>query len=856
MTDPAPLLRRLTLRRTLARLAILFERVWPAIWPALGVVGVFLIVALLDLPSLLPAWLHIAMLAAFGGGAAILLWLGLRGIASPNLAAADRRLEMASGLTHRPLSVLSDRPASQDEAGQALWQAHVARAAAQIRHLRIGWPKPGLARLDRRALRCGLVIALIAALTVANHDAPARLAAALEPSLPRAPAPLAAELQVWITSPPYTRIAPLFLKSDTGAVSVPQGAHLTASLTGGGSAPALSVDGKTEPFRALDAASFQADHVLTEGGRVSVVRDGRVLSGWNIAVVADRAPTAMWSDQPGKAPSSQQLRLPWSVSDDYGVVALQAEFRLEDRPDAPPVAVAIPLPGGAVKTARGVNQQDLTAHPWAGLPVSARLLARDTPNQIGASDAVSITLPERSFQNPIARILIQARKELSLRPDDRGDALAALDALLLKPGDFAGDMGGWLNLSGIYYLMVRSKAPDMVGQAQSRLWDLALHLEEGRTENTARDLEAARQAAREALDLATREPTEANRQALDERLKELQQAIDRHMQAKIEEALRNNQLTPNDPDARPLTNRDMTRMAERAREAARQGRMDEARQRMAELERMLDQLRNARAQNSKDAQANNQRRQRGRQQMSAVQDMIGRQGGLLDHSESRSDQSQRPNTAPPTSPRDSSVEREADRRVQQALRRSLGELMQQFGDLTGEVPPSLTDADQAMREAGQKLGEGRDKAAGEAQQQAIAALQKGAREMGRAMAQAMARQPGAGQNGGEGEPDEGEGEGDGDGMGMMMPGGRSDRFGQGMQPGGPPERANPGGRDPLGRPLGQGTSGADESGDRTVPEERERLRMQAIQEELRRRGAERERPQQELDYIDRLLKQF
>ena len=42
----------------------------------------------------------------------------------------------------------------------------------------------------------------------------------------------------------------------------------------------------------------------------------------------------------------------------------------------------------------------------------------------------------------------------------------------------------------------------------------------------------------------------------------------------------------------------------------------------------------------------------------------------------------------------------------------------------------------------------------------------------------------------------------------------------------------------------------------TVPEERERQRTQAIQEELRRRGGERMRPQQELDYIDRLLKQF
>ena len=50
--DPGRLLRRLAGRRALARLALLFERVWPALWPPLGVAGVFLCAALLDLPRL------------------------------------------------------------------------------------------------------------------------------------------------------------------------------------------------------------------------------------------------------------------------------------------------------------------------------------------------------------------------------------------------------------------------------------------------------------------------------------------------------------------------------------------------------------------------------------------------------------------------------------------------------------------------------------------------------------------------------------------------------------------------------------------------------------------------------------
>ncbi|HET7882046.1 MAG TPA: DUF4175 family protein, partial [Acetobacteraceae bacterium] len=277
-------------------------------------------------------------------------------------------------------------------------------------------------------------------------------------------------------------------------------------------------------------------------------------------------------------------------------------------------------------------------------------------------------------------------------------------------------------------------------------------------------------------------------------------------------------------------------------------RMEDAQQRMAELERMLDKLRNARAEHGRDGERAEAQRRRGRQQMGVVQDMIGRQGGLLDHSQGRMDEMTRfRGNRQPTQPGDDAGQREADRRVQQALRRSLGELMQQFGDLTGQVPPSLGEADAAMREAGKQLGEGNEAGAGESEQKAIEALQKGGREMGQAMAKQFG--PPGGQDGSEQE-------GDGDGpMGLTLHDGQDEGQGQGWRQGPPPGRADSG-RDPLGRRFGQGSSGTDESADVTVPEERERQRTQAIQEELRKRGAERTRPQMELDYIDRLLKQF
>ena len=186
------------------------------------------------------------------------------------------------------------------------------------------------------------------------------------------------------------------------------------------------------------------------------------------------------------------------------------------------------------------------------------------------------------------------------------------------------------------------------------------------------------------------------------------------------------------------------------------------------------------------------------------------------------------------------------------MRRALGELMQRFGDLTGQVPPSLSEADTAMRDAAQALQDGRDDFAGAAEQRAIEALQKGSRDMG----QMMVRQFGTGDQSGEGESGEGEGEGEpgsGDGtqpgtrQGDTRPGGTEGR--------GLPQRRQTR-RDPLGRDLPQGTNGNESSEGVHVPDQMEEARTRAIQEELRRRGADRTRPQPELDYIDRLLKTY
>jgi hypothetical protein len=84
------------------------------------------------------------------------------------------------------------------------------------------------------------------------------------------------------------------------------------------------------------------------------------------------------------------------------------------------------------------------------------------------------------------------------------------------------------------------------------------------------------------------------------------------------------------------------------------------------------------------------------------------------------------------------------------------------------------------------------------------------------------------------------------------------QMGQGQGPammqeqlgGSDPER-----HDPFGREPGQAQRGLNQS-DVAIPEQQDLQRSREIRDELRRRSGERQRPEFELDYIDRLLEQF
>ena len=855
MAVTPPLAARLDRGRAVARMVLWSEQFLILLWPAACVVAVFVASAWFGLFAILAPWPHAVLLGGFALALLAVLMPAARRLRRPAPEAADRWLEENAGLAHRPLAALVDRPAGTDPLALALWQAHAARAAAALGRLRLRWPRPGLAGRDRLALRSGSALLLLAGLVVAGDDASFRLNAAFDPGFVPDAAAAPPRLAVWITPPAYTGQAPLLLQPSVASVSVPAGSKLVVDLTGSAAEPAIQFGGQALAPGRIGPQSWQAGQELRGGGQLVVRRRGNVLGTWSISTVVDQPPVVAFGGPVVTLSRSREIRVPWRASDDYGLAGVQLLLRLPERAGTPSSVQEIPLTG-VPREAHGVWQHDLTAHPWAGLDVTLQLLARDGAGQEGLSTVVAMKLPERVFTNPLARALIELRRQLSLVPQLRVQAAQTVRMLGTRFGD--PEPSTAVNLGAISGILRHDRRRDAVAMAQERMWVLALALEEGGLNRATRALEAARQAVRDALAQSGGQPADGTRPdpsspqpahpadpALQKRLEELRAAIQRQLQALIEQARRDHSLVPFDPSQHHLSSGDIARMLRGIEQAAREGRQQDAQRQMAELDRLLEQMRNAAAGSpSERRQARQQQRQRGRQQMSAAQDMAAREDALARHADAHAiDQ------AP-------SGQRATDAQVQQALRRALGELAQRFGDLTGTVPPALSEADQAMRSAADALAAHDAAGAGAAEAQAAAALRRGNRQMGQQMAQqlGLSMQPGAGNPGqdGDGNSMQGDEAGDGRGMGENEADGDGDDDGAAGRIGRQGQREG-GTRDPLGRLTEDGAGGGDEGADLLLPEQRGAATTRAIQQELRRRDGEKDRPADELRYIERLL---
>jgi uncharacterized protein (TIGR02302 family) len=847
-----------------ARYAIAWERSWPHLARLLTVVGLFLAVSWAGL------WLALPFVArAIGLGLFVLAALGavspLVRFRWPSREEGLSRLDRGSGIRHRPATALTDTLAIKDPVAQALWQAQRERTLASIKRIRAGLPSPRLAIHDPWALRALVAVMLVAAYVAAGDERSMRTVAAFDWNGVLSPANI--RVDAWVTPPVYTGKPPVILSAANkeaaipaaGPLPVPAGSTLIIRSSGG-TLDVLAGGGVTEaqPTQEAPKGTNERHFTIVGDGMVHV----RAPSGqpqWKFTAIPDRAPTIVLAKDPERQ-AHGALQMSYKIEDDYGVTEAQAHFvarpgetakgapekgapekgtsenaSAAPRPLFDPPQFPLVLPNARTRNGVGQTVKDLSEDPYAGADVTLTLTAKDEAGNEGKSEPFNMRLPERLFTKPLARALIEQRRILALDANQNDKVYAALDALMIAPEIFTPEAGQYLGLYSVARQLEAARSDDSLREVVASLWALAVTIEDGDITDVDKALRAAQDALKQALE----------RGASDEEIKKLTEnlraALDNFMR-QLAEQLRNNPQAlarPLDPNTRVMRQQDLNNMIERMERLSRSGDKEAAKELLEQLQQMLENLQMAQPGQSGDSDME--------QALNELGDMIRKQQQLRDKTfkqgqDSRRDRSRgkQGDQSMGDLQQDQEGLRDRLKKLQQELaKRGMGQGQKgekgqrgeqgqqgqpgqgQSGEQgeDGDSEDGLGQADSAMGDAGSRLGEGNADAAVDSQGKALEALRKGAQSMAEAMQQ------------GEGE---GQGEGPGNRAGRQQSGGNQ--------------------TDPLGRPL----HGREFGDDFTVkiPGEIDVQRARRILEELRRRLADPARPQIELDYLERLLKDY
>jgi hypothetical protein len=876
-----------------AQYAIAWERAWPGFARILSVVGLFLVASWAGL------WLALPFLArAIGIGLFMLLALAalfpFARFRWPSREEALSRLDRGTGIRHRPATALTDTLSNQDPIAQALWREQRERTLASIKRIRAGLPSPRLPIHDPWALRALVMVMLAAAYFAAGDERALRIAAAFDWNGVLAPANI--RVDAWVTPPAYTGKPPVILSAANrdaaspdsgGPLSVPSGSTLLVRSSGG-TIDVVVGGGVTEvaPSEQAPTGTNERHFKITGDGTAHV----RAPSGqplWKFAATPDRAPSISLAKDPERQ-ARGSLQMSYKLEDDYGVTEARAQFaarnadaaketnkdsnkdgkskeadKAEPRPLFEPPQFALVLPNARTRNGVGQTVKDLSEDPYAGADVTLTLTARDEAGNEGKSEPFNMRLPERLFTKPLARALIEQRRVLALDANQSSQVYTALDALMIAPELFTPEAGHYLGLysisrqieaahkddamrklmvsvwslnPGLYSIVQQldaTRTDDAMREVVASLWALAVTIEDGNISDVDKALRAAQEALKQALE----------RGATDEEIKKLtdnlRAALDNFLRQLVEQQRNNPQqlARPLDPNTKMLSQQDLKSMLDRLERMSRSGDKDAAKQLLEQLQQMLENLQMAqpgqggddmeqalnelgdmirkqqqlRDKTYKQGQDSRRDRMRGKQGDQSMGDLQQDQQGLRDRLKKLQEELAKRGMGP-------GQRGQQGQQGQQGQRGEQGMQQGQGGD-QGDGEDGLDQADNAMGDATGRLGEGNADGAVDSQGRALEALRKGAQSLAEAMQQ---------------------GDGDQPGDGPGNPKGR--------------QQGATNSTDPLGRPMRHNEFTDDYTV--KIPGEIDVQRVRRILEELRRRLADPSRPQIELDYIERLLKDY
>ncbi|RLJ40839.1 uncharacterized protein (TIGR02302 family) [Litoreibacter meonggei] len=836
------------------------ERITHAFWPFWTVV--FLSAVLLAFVGGGNPPAEVLWTAALAAGAGVIASLvyAWRKFRVPTRSDALNRIDRT--MAGRPVTAALDTQAlgSGDAASLAIWQVHKARMQARLADAEAVSPDLRVSAQDPYALRYVALLLLVMTLGFGSLWRSASLDDLTSGGLGQAVAGGPA-WEIWIEPPAYTGKPSLYLNEvKVTELTVPKGSDLTVRLYGQVGRLTLSetVSGVIEAESAEPKTAFS--RIVKNDGIIRI--EGEDTAEWIITAQSDAPPVV----EAGAEVSRQingEMELPFSASDDYGVergtatisldlASVDRRYGLVVEPEPQEdIVLDLPMPySGGREDFSETLIENLSEHPWAGLPVSIDLSVLDASEQTSAPTSVEAELPGRRFFQPIAKALIEQRRDLLWSRENAVRISQVLRTITYAPEGFFPSEVAYLTVRMAVTRLELAREFGITDEKQTEiadmLWQAATLLEDGRLADALERLQRAQERLSDAM------KDGASDEEIAELMQELSEAMQQYMEQLAQEGQEGDQEQQAQGESQEITDDQLQQMLDEIQRLMEEGKMAEAQALLDQLMEMMKNMQVAEGQGGEGQQSP------GEQAMEGLQDTLREQQGLSDEAfrdlqeqfnpdaqagenegnegrnggqgrgqshdgqggqQGEQEGQQGEGNQQSEGQQGGGNERSlADR--QQALR---DELNRQQRNLPGQGTPegdaareALDRAGEAMNRAEEALRDDQTAEALGAQSDAMEALRDGMRNLSEAIAQEQR----------EGQGQEGQNQG----------------------------QASRQNRDPLGRE--QGSDGMIGSEDNMLQGENAQRRSRELLDEIRRRSGEQDRPEIERDYLKRLLDQF
>lgn len=835
----------------LTRLGLLCERVIRAFWPLWSVVFVVLAALMLGFQDSL----SVEIVWAFGLFAVIAtVWFLIRGILKLRIPSRDEALKrLDETLPGRPVRSLIDQPAmgTEDAATRAIWAAHQKRMAAAVSSARAPKPDLRVSRLDPFGLRFIAVLGLAVALIFGSVGRVGSIAA-MGPT--QTAAATGASWEGWIEPPSYTGMPTLYLNDQAeGLLIVPVNSRVILRLYGEVGVLTVQETVSARLGELPSVAAPEQEFTLRQAGALEIAGPGG--RRWDVSLRPDEVPTVETTTA-ATTSGRGEMSLPFEAQDDYGVTGGTAIIALDlanvprqhglkiEPENVAPVELQLPMPiNGRRKEFQETLIEDFSEHPWAHLPVTVTLQVSDAAGQQSAEHVEQMDLPARRFFDPLANAIVEQRRDLLWSRGNAPRVAQMLRAISHRPdeGVFRKETD-YLRLRMILRRLERLSANGLATEHRDdiaqALWDLAIGLEEGDLADAIARMQRAQERLAEAM------KNGASDEEIARLMQELREATRDYMRQLAQQAPQDGepQQQQQAQNGMQMSQDDLQRMMDRIQELMEQGRMAEAQQALEEFQRLLE--------NMQVAQGGQSGQSPGEQALNELGETLREQQGLSDQAFRELQEQFNPNAQTGESQgnegfsggegrgqsHDGTGQGQGQQQGQgdgdngpQGLEGQLADrqqaLRQELGRQQSQLPGAGTPEGDAARRALGRAGEAMDQAeealrnqdlaeAIDRQAEAMEGLREGMRNLGEALAQQQ-----------------------------------RDQGNQGMAQGGQGDA-----RDPLGRnPGNQGLAGTDEG---LLQGEDVYRRARDLLDEIRRRAGEGARPEEERNYLRRLLDRF